>query len=1280
MIATVLPIPSMSFDAQESEENTHESEQLTSSYKTVEYIESNGTQFIDTQLYVNHEDSAAIHLDQQFLNVDNRGDWACANGYLQFTPDYVRHKNRSVFDITYNLNNDFCENIYDNGKLIFHEDWREYLLMYDEIALFGLGDYNKTMWNSARNCQHARIFGCSIEINGVVLRDFVPVVNTATGEAGLFDKISQSFFGSYNNQSPLGYKSLPDGEEEYFEDEFFVVPYVESDGIAYIDTRVAVDSEDSAALRYDMQFSPANMTYNSTWSGANWLLQLEESYVGTFDRVFVDCEYNFKGDFCENVYTNKIPTATDMRRGSFSNVLIYVFALGNYDYGTRIGSVTSGQRSKFYGGTVEVNGKTLRDFVPVVSAVTGEAGLFDRVSQCFFGNARGGRGVIYPGIPEELSLLEYLSFSGNEYIDTGISGGATWVLDAKWNVTNAKQLNGYANVSAENFGVLSDGNYTFANIPAGKRDVITYRYENSKTAGISFGFSDISGNTHKESVASLTFRNVKDTTFSLGSLAVNSSYPCKYDVYSLKAFRDGKLIAYYVPCARKYDRMPGVYDVINNRFIMNTGPGAFENSSVTDLFFKDKSEFNPDTAVFASEYFNDLDAGETRLGADGFMKISEWLPPDDTSGLYPHTAPYALFAKEVGYLGNTYRLYMLMVDGTGGDNEWLSNITIGNGADGLHEGFKKGAEFVREHIKNCFEEDPLHNIIIICGYSRGAAVASILAADLSDSSDCFSRDNVAAYVQACPNYSLRDRHYDNIFQVGSIGDPITLLPSADWGYHKEGVVISLPTDKKTLTAMRKYFAEYTSGKPNAHEFNGFTTDVSEDVALLSSVVDVEMLKSGKNTEFITHLLMVYLGEEELSSKDVLSALTVLNPDITMARSLKIATFLLQAQDKVYDSHIHYTYRAWTRAYRENYFKNCLIDSVISYVGTEEGAMVVADLPVLKKDFVYGKISNVCDELTVERFSDMRLLIKTNNACDGEKLLHFTVDVENKDNELQYRLEVIVLRLADGRHVFDNEEIIVAPSCTEDGLKKVCETLTGYYETHVVNASGHTPGETKNENLVPATYDEEGSYDEVVYCDTCGKELSRTNITLPITHGSLLLSVPDVDGAYGHEFTFGITATQLSGNGGVIHLKTDVLTILSVSPASKKTTVTVVGNEIEIVVADAVNDGEKIVDISATTSPEIQAGHYDYVSLIDETNTALFGQLRIYEPGDVNMDGKINSRDAVLIQQYAVKMIQLSDIQLIYANVSGDDKVNSRDAVLIQQYAVKIPVNLKRGGY
>ncbi|MBQ7385535.1 MAG: RICIN domain-containing protein [Ruminococcus sp.] len=57
---------------------------------------------------------------------------------------------------------------------------------------------------------------------------------------------------------------------------------------------------------------------------------------------------------------------------------------------------------------------------------------------------------------------------------------------------------------------------------------------------------------------------------------------------------------------------------------------------------------------------------------------------------------------------------------------------------------------------------------------------------------------------------------------------------------------------------------------------------------------------------------------------------------------------------------------------------------------------------------------------------------------------------------------------------------------------------------------------------------------------------------------------------------------------------------------------------------------------------------------------------LFMRGDVNNDGKLNIRDATLIQKYIAKMVTASDINLLAADFNLDSRINIKDATNIQK--------------
>ena len=81
-----------------------------------------------------------------------------------------------------------------------------------------------------------------------------------------------------------------------------------------------------------------------------------------------------------------------------------------------------------------------------------------------------------------------------------------------------------------------------------------------------------------------------------------------------------------------------------------------------------------------------------------------------------------------------------------------------------------------------------------------------------------------------------------------------------------------------------------------------------------------------------------------------------------------------------------------------------------------------------------------------------------------------------------------------------QENVVPASCSQEGSYDEVVYCTECQEEisreqKTIDKLAHTPGEPVQENVVPASCSQEGSYDEVVYCTECQEEISREQKTI-----------------------------------------------------------------------------------------------------------------------------------------------------------------------------------------
>ncbi|MGN1113220.1 MAG: dockerin type I repeat-containing protein, partial [Acutalibacteraceae bacterium] len=86
---------------------------------------------------------------------------------------------------------------------------------------------------------------------------------------------------------------------------------------------------------------------------------------------------------------------------------------------------------------------------------------------------------------------------------------------------------------------------------------------------------------------------------------------------------------------------------------------------------------------------------------------------------------------------------------------------------------------------------------------------------------------------------------------------------------------------------------------------------------------------------------------------------------------------------------------------------------------------------------------------------------------------------------------------------------------------------------------------------------------------------------------------------------------------------------------------------------------------------------DYVSISEDGGLAQFGYVLTMTPveepsfviGDVNMDGKVNLVDAILVQKNSLGMDVFTEEQLALGDVNKDGYISLIDGIMIQKYAL-----------
>lgn len=194
------------------------------------------------------------------------------------------------------------------------------------------------------------------------------------------------------------------------------------------------------------------------------------------------------------------------------------------------------------------------------------------------------------GINRNYEELEYITTTGTQYIQTDLSGAARWVGSGQGTSESGGSkciLGGLATSGASVYLASRFGSSTSS---SNKNWTIDGGSNSSGISGLTYVDYDIMYNSIPEGSSSSLFtgkinsvsvtRTNTDvfTTWYIGA-AIGAPTPTVYgfigNIYTQKAYQNGKLVGDFRPARRKSDNVVGMYDAVSNKFYTNSGTGDF---------------------------------------------------------------------------------------------------------------------------------------------------------------------------------------------------------------------------------------------------------------------------------------------------------------------------------------------------------------------------------------------------------------------------------------------------------------------------------------------------------------------------------------------------------------------------------------------------------------------------------------------------------------------------------------------------------------------------------
>ena len=577
-----------------------------------EYLESSGTQYIDTGLKptdswgyklrntytVGSGEQCAIGVmdnGNRFVGIYTSGSENAISGawgsFVGFLPNYP-WTTGTVLEVKCNYKND-RKIIIDQTEMKDITDTHISGTISNTIYLFAR-HYGSTVTKMV-----GKIYGVEITDGNDVVGDFIPAKDE-NNVGFMFDKVRHTVYLNDGTGSFTVGRTLPKKKLRLIKDTkrrvpkgFKEVEYLESSGTQWIDVGTNINTATDEIEMYFQLTDTANYKWIfgehddnarlglGTGDGAN---KRNVAYYNATTKVNDTEMYNSQHYYKVNssgVYLNGTKIANYASFASTST--LYLFNLN-------LSSATYTCKGKVWAYRQKRNGVLIRDMIPCLDTNNVPC-MYDVVNNKAYYNQ--GTGTFSYG--HTITPVNYLESSGTQYIDLGLKGKNGYDFDYKFNSTRvdgtAYGIGGeWESNKSCYLGLIRNTNkfaYHYQNTSSPVEvQTLTANTDYRVQAHLYSGEQYYIINGTKSSVG--TIAGTFESTTSMNLFRVNSSSPIYsyIKVYYCKIWDNGALVRDYIP-VKDENNVGYMFDKVTHALFANAGTGSF----VVGSEYKDITRF-----------------------------------------------------------------------------------------------------------------------------------------------------------------------------------------------------------------------------------------------------------------------------------------------------------------------------------------------------------------------------------------------------------------------------------------------------------------------------------------------------------------------------------------------------------------------------------------------------------------------------------------------------------------------------------------------------------------